>query len=170
MLYTPDHFFDADADEQVAKPNWQDSLTWGDIVTFYFPVKEENGPPSKRRPCLVVDAFVKDDQCYVTLVYGTSTERRGLRNYEVQDYSSDDVTRSGLTRPTRFLCSRRISVSTQHPGFISTKKRGTPVLGHLSGSALNRLATVRARIDADADIGVSLRAERTRKGFYLQRS
>lgn len=171
MLYTPDHFQPAQAVEPTSQAvaDWRNTLSWGDVVSFYFPVKEENGPASKRRPCLVIDAFIKAEQPFVTLAYGTTTERRGLRKYEVHVYDEESIASAGLTRATRFLGSRRITVSTQHPRFIISKRTGSPVLGRLSGSAYNRMNNVRARIHAEANIAAHYREERTRRRFYLQR-
>lgn len=171
MLYTPDQFQSAAVDPAAipATPNWRDTLSWGDVVSFYFPVKEVDGPASKRCPCLVINAFVKAEQRFVTLAYGTSTERRGLRRYEVQVYDAEAISSAGLTRPTRFLGSRRITVSTQHPGFICGKKTDAPVLGRLKGPAFMRMNNIRDRLQKDADAAAHDCTDRTRRQFYLQR-
>lgn len=153
-----------DATETEARPaglqNWRDTLIWGDVLAFRFPHMEgdETYRP-KARPCVVLDVVTIAGQRFVTLGYGTSSHSRANRGYEVWVSTVEALAESGIDRPTRFVCSRRITVSDRHPGFCLAE-RGTPVIGRLAGAERERLNDIRARIFAEADIAAEIRERR----------
>jgi hypothetical protein len=51
-------------------------------------------------------------------------------------------------------------VNLDHHGFIASSAVGTPVIGALTGAALERMNAVRGRIYAEADIVAERHAER----------
>ncbi|QIE54176.1 hypothetical protein G5B40_01175 [Pikeienuella piscinae] len=51
-------------------------------------------------------------------------------------------------------------VSLDHPGIVLWAATGAPVMGRLSGDAVERMNSVRARIHAEADIAAERRSER----------
>lgn len=57
----------------------------GDVVLFRFPVAEDadQAEPPKRRPCLVLDVRRRGTECFIELAYGTSSDGRANRGYEV---------------------------------------------------------------------------------------
>ena len=151
------------ADAEAA--DWRQALTWADIVAFRFPcspAERESGYRPKTRPCVVLDVVGYLGERYVTLAYGTTSDSRANRGYEVKVTRPEALARVGLDRPTRFVGSRRITVSVKHAGFC-LGERGTPVLGRLTGEELDRLNAVRARICAEADIAAERHAERRRR-------
>ena len=136
---------------------WADTLAYGDIVSFRFPVNEEDGVKPKARPCLVLDVEDRDGLTFVTLAYGTSVGGTANRGYEIRVNRAEDIEAAGLDRPTRFVGARRITVSTAHSGFRVNRQLGTAVIGQLSGSAFDRMNRVRARIHAERDIAAHYR-------------
>lgn len=140
--------------------DWRQSLSWGDVVSFRFPRMEgDPGYRPKARPCVVLDTVAVAGKRFVTLGYGTSADTTANRGYEVRVESPAARARCGIRRPTRFVCSRRITVSDRHPGFCRSE-RGTPVVGRLAGPERRRLNAIRARIFAETDIAAELRARR----------
>lgn len=136
---------------------WTATLTWGDIVSFRFPVAEEEGVKPKARPCLVLDVEDRDGLRFATLAYGTSVGGTANRGFEIRVSRPEEAAAAGLDRPTRFVGARRITVSVAHPGFCMHRVLGTPVLGRLTGASVDRMNRVRARIHAERDIAVYFR-------------
>lgn len=149
-------YLPADQFTELAKPvlPWTQTLTHGDIVSFHFPVTEEEGVAPKARPCLVLDVEERDGHRFVTLAYGTSVGGTANRGYEIRVNRPEDATAAGLDRPTRFVGARRITVSAAHPGFCVKRALGTAVIGRLSGVPFDRMNRVRARIHAERDIAI----------------
>jgi len=131
-------------------------LRRGDIVLFRFPIKEDGDLRPKRRPCLVLEKHDIFGATFIELAYGTSAMTRANRGYEINVLKSEDIMASGLKEPTRFVGSRRISISLRNPGLCSgaTVPR---IVGHLATSLNARFNAVRARIKADADIAEDYR-------------
>ena len=140
-----------------AKPIWPDDLRRGDVVRFRFPVAEEDFEKPKLRPCLVLESGELNGRRSVTLAYGTGAPAKGQYGYEVIIKGKDAMRAAGLTKPTRFVCLRRITVSAEHPGFESLC--GTSVVGRLDGPLLQRMDAVRARLWAEHDIASERRHE-----------
>ncbi len=138
--------------------SWISELSWGDIVSFRFPV-DEGGELSKKRPCLVLDIVKIGGQRHAVLAYGTSVRSNANRGYEVR-LGAREAIEAGLHRATRFIGARRLTVRLDHAGFVALGSAGTPVIGRLSGSAFDRMNAVRGRIHAEADIAAEQRAER----------
>ena len=136
----------------------------GDVVLFRFPLAEEDDEPGapKRRPCLVLDTLTKGDERFVEIAYGTSADTRANRGYEVIVKQPAARATAGLSKPTRFVCARRIIVHVNHSGFDGRTK-GPQILGHLDEALLERMNAVRARIQAEADIAAYYREERRRE-------
>ncbi|MBU2960269.1 type II toxin-antitoxin system PemK/MazF family toxin [Citreicella sp. C3M06] len=139
----------------------QTGLQRGDVVLFRFPLSEEDEEPGapKRRPCLVLDTLTKGNERFVEIAYGTSAETRANRGYEVIVKQSTGRLTAGLSKPTRFVCARRIIVHVSHSGFHGRTK-GPHILGRLDAPLLERMNAVRARIQAEADIAAYYREER----------
>jgi len=133
-------------------------LRCGDIVLFRFPVKEDGDLRAKRRPCLVLEKHDIFGATFIELAYGTSAMTRANRGYEIHVRRPEDILASGLKEPTRFVGSRRISVSLCNPG-LSSGATVPRLVGHLATSLNARFNAVRARIKADADIAEDYRNE-----------
>lgn len=138
--------------------DWQKELSWGDIVSFRFPVEDAEAIP-KKRPCLVLDTATVGGKRYALLAYGTTTRSSSNRGYEIR-LGAFDASEAGLHRPTRFVGARRLMVNLDHPGLVTSSAAGTPIIGRLSGAAFDRMNAVRGRIHAEADIAAERRAER----------
>ena len=143
-----------------AKPIWPDDLRRGDVVRFRFPVAEEDGKTPKLRPCLVLETGELNGRRSATLAYGTGAPAKGKYGYEVIVGNKTSMIAAGLTKPTRFVAIRRVTVSTEHSGFEVGRGSGTPVIGRLDAPLLQRMDAVRARLWAEHDIAAERRHER----------
>ena len=141
-------------------PAWADHVTWGDIVSFRFPVlrRAEEPAPCKRRPCLVLDRVEGPEGVKLLLCYGTSVGDARRTGYDI-DITRDEALRAGLRKTTRFIGARRILVSVRNGGFACHPDLGSPVIGMLEGAAFERMNRVRARIFAEADIAEEARRQ-----------
>ena len=141
-----------------------DVLQRGDVVLFRFPLADEDDEPGapKRRPCLVLDTLTRGDERFVEIAYGTSADTRANRGYEIVVKQPDARAAAGLSKPTRFVCARRIIVHAGHGGFDGRTK-GPHVIGRLDESLMERMNAVRARIQAEADIAACYREEQRRE-------
>lgn len=139
-------------------------LQRGDVVLFRFPLAEEDDEPGapKRRPCLVLDTLTKADERFVEIAYGTSADTRANRGYEVIVKQTAARATAGLSKPTRFVCARRIIVHVNHSGFHGRAK-GPHIIGRLDEALLERMNVVRERIQAEADIAAYYREEQRRE-------
>lgn len=149
---------------------WRDHVTWGDIVSFRFPVRlpAEDCAQPKKRPCLVLDRTERAGRTFLTLAYGTSADTPANRGYEVAIFNPGRALAAGLHKPTRFVGSRRLIVPATHNGFVISRDTCSAILGRLAEAELDRLNAVRARIQAEADIAAEHRRER-RGGFLGRR-
>ena len=143
-----------------SEPIWPDHVQRGDVVRFRFPVAEEDGEKPKLRPCLILETGTLNGRRSVTLAYGTSAHPKRNYGYEVIVKDKAAMRAAGLTKPTRFVAIRRITVSTEHPGFEPLC--GTPVIGRLDAPLLQRMVAVRARLWAEHDIAAERDLERRR--------
>ncbi|WP_157937601.1 hypothetical protein [Oceaniglobus roseus] len=91
--------------------------------------------------------------------YGTSADTRANRGYEVIVKQSAARATAGLSKPTWFVCARRIIVHVNHRGFDGRTK-GPHIIGRLDEVLLERMNAVRARIQAEADIAAYYREEK----------
>ena len=142
------------------KSTWAEGMRPGDTVRFRYPVAEEGGAKPKRRPCLVLETGELNGRRSVTLAYGTGAPAKGKYGYEVIVKGRAAMIAAGLTKPTRFVCIRRITVSTEHPGFERARGSETPVIGRLDAPLLHRMNNVRARLWAEHDMAAERRHER----------
>ena len=141
-----------------SEPIWPDHVQSGDVVRFRFPVAEEDGETPKLRPCLVLETGMMNGRRSVTLAYGTGAPAKGKYGYEVIVKGKASMRAAGLTKPTRFVCIRRVTVTTEHRGFEPLCR--TPVIGRLVAPLLQRMDAVRARLWAEHDIAAERRHER----------
>lgn len=135
-------------------------LQRGDVVLFQFPLAEDEGEPGvpKRRPCLVLDTLTSSDERFVEIAYGTSADTRANRGYDVIVKQPAARATAGLSKPTRFVCARRIIVNVNHSGFHG-RTNSPHVIGRLDDALQERMNAVRARIQAEADIAAYYREE-----------
>ena len=147
----------------VRHQDWVTDLQIGQILRFRFPIKEAgDGDRPKARPCLVLNLRQGLGKRFAELAYGTSAYTKSNKGYEVRVSRLEEAVAAGLTHPTRFIGARRLIVALDNPGFV-TGPCGTPLIGQLSGALLERTNTVRARLQADADMAVSVREEHKRE-------
>ncbi|GHE01884.1 hypothetical protein U879_15595 [Defluviimonas sp. 20V17] len=148
---------------QTPATNWRDHLAWGDVVAFRFPHSErDDSYRPKVRPCAVLDVVSFAGRRFATLAYGTTADSKANQDYETRVTRPEALAAIGLDKPTRFVGSRRITVSLNNPGF-SLGECGTPMLGQMIGADRERLNAVRARLFAEADMAAEHHAERRRE-------
>lgn len=150
-------------------PVWQDHVTPGDIVSFRFPLAEDDstGQP-KARPCLILDIEMIGNQRYALIAYGTTSHRRSNVGYEVHVRRRNDYQTAGLDEPTRFVGARRLLVPLTHKSFVIFRATGSAVLGRLAGEPFEAMNAVRGRIHAAQDIAAEHQLRRRRRN-HLQR-
>ena len=150
------------------EPEWRSLIRPGDIVVYRFPVAEgpEASKAPKARPCLVMEIETLGGRPFATIAYGTSARSGANRGYEVPVLRAADHAAAGLHRPTRFVGFRRLLVSLQNGGFVTSAATGSPVIGRLSEGPLRRLDRVRARIQAERDMRVAEVFETTRRRMF----
>ena len=142
---------------------WQDHVSHGDIVSFRFPLaEEESAEAPKARPCLVLDIEEIGSQRYALLAYGTTSRRRSNIGYEIHVRRRAEYLSAGLDEPTRFVGMRRLLVPLSHRGFVLCRATSSPVLGRLDGAPFADMNAVRGRIHAEADIAADRRSRRRR--------
>lgn len=145
--------------------SWQVGLTTGDVVRFRFPVDDPDNPDAKakRRPCLVMGVRWFGGRKFVEIAYGTGAMTRANRGFEIHVKGGRAKAQAGLTCRTRFIGTRAIIVSVNHPGFEPDPETGTPITGHLEAKLVQRLLTVKATRRAHGDTAPSaINAQRLR--------
>lgn len=103
------------------------------------------------------------DRRFAKLAYGTSVNNRANQGYEVRVSRPEGVANAGLDKPTRFACARTILVSLDHSGFEPAEATGIPIIGRLDGALQQRMDSVRARLQAEADMAAVKREERRKE-------
>ncbi len=140
---------------------WRDHVSYGDIVSFRFPLAEEGSARQpKARPCLILDIEMRGDQLYALLAYGTTSRRRSNVGYEIHVRRRADYLSAGLNEPTRFVGARRLLVPLIHSGFATCRAAGSAVIGRLESAPFDAMNAVRGRIHAEADIADDRRSRR----------
>ncbi|MGK7654948.1 hypothetical protein ACSQ76_21925 [Roseovarius sp. B08] len=128
----------------------------GDIVSFRFPYLDEreegvSGPLPNARPCLVAEVDPETESALI--VYGTSRWTRANTGYELR--VNHDLNACGLSRPTRFVFSRRVRVSLCDQRF-ELLAHGMPVTGHLPKLLMARmtwlLSLISSKYDGDEEL------------------
>ena len=150
-------------------PAWRNHVSYGDIVSFRFPLAEDgDGTPPKPRPCLILDIEERGGVRYALLAYGTTSRRRSNTGYEVHVRRRADYLAAGLDEPTRFVGARRLLVPLTSEGFVISRSTGAPVLGRLDGAPFQAMNAVRGRIHAERDIAAERRSHRRRRGGAIR--
>jgi|GEM_PF-3996084 len=126
-------------------------LTIGSIIRWPLPRNPE-------AVALIVDAESIAGWQVLTIAPGVDDHAQPVRPGTLRLSRLDEVRQSGLLRPVRFDLDRRFSVAPSHPALAATQE--LPVVGHLCGSALERLHKQRARMHALRDIAAARREER----------
>ena len=123
-------------------------LQSGDVVLFRFPVSEDGDSPvaPKRRPCLVLNIVHWGPDRFVELAYGTASEGRANRGLEVRVRHPQSLAIAGLSKPTRFVCGRRIIVHICNAGFDGSGGSKPPLIGHLDEALFKRMNAVKAHM------------------------
>lgn len=151
---------------QTAAPpsDWRAHLRPGDVVMFRFPCAEpEPAELPKRRTCLVIDIEDRCGRRHAVIAYGTTSETNANVGDEVRVSAPEEIAHAGIHRPTRFVCSRRITVPLDHSGWDLNPKHPSPVVGRLLPKAMTRLNAIRAKIHARRDVLADRRASRRRE-------
>ncbi|WP_322865928.1 hypothetical protein U5922_006795 [Aquicoccus sp. G2-2] len=144
--------------------DWAANPQRGDVVLFRFPVANSTDQePPKRRPCLVLDVRRRGAECFVELAYGTSSNGRANRGYELIVKQPKSRAHAGLNKSTRFVCARRIFVSVKSKGFDCPDGSTSPLIGCLDEALMEQMNAIRAKIQAEADIAAHYREERRRE-------
>lgn len=142
-------------------PAWGDDLQRGNVVLFRFPCAEEHPVEEpKRRTCLIVEVEDRAGHRFVELAYGTSAETGANTGDEIRVAAPEEIALAGVRRPTRFVCSRRVTVTLDHPGWDTNPAHPSPILGQLAPTATRKLNAIRARIHARRNIIADRRASR----------
>lgn len=123
---------------------WADQVQPGTIVLFRFPERDD-GLAGKRRPCLVLGMRQGPTGLRIALAYGTSAETTANRGFDLRIKSERDCRGAGLTRPSRFVIARRITVPADDPRF-DTGAHGSPIIGNLPGNRMTEFSTLMAGI------------------------
>jgi hypothetical protein len=144
-------------------PAWGNDLRRGDVVLYRFPCAEEHpAEPPKRRTCLVLEVEDRSGRRFVQLAYGTSVESTANRGDEIRVFSPEETALAGVRKPTRFVCSRRIRVALDHPGWDINRAHRSPIIGRLAPTATRKMNAIRTRNHALRDIAADRRASRRR--------
>jgi hypothetical protein len=144
--------------------DWRSSLQRGDVVLFRFPCAEPNPPePPKRRTCLVLEVEERAGRRFAENAYGTTAETAANVGDDIHVSAPEEIEHAGVNRPTRFVCSRRITVPLDHPGWDLNPKHPSPVLGRLLPKGIARMNAIRAKIHALRHIAADRRATRRRE-------
>lgn len=142
--------------------DWAANPQGGDVVLFRFPIADDTDQKDtpKRRPCLVLNVRKRGTECFVELAYGTSSDGRANRGYEVRVKQAKSLSQAGLNKPTRFVCARRIIVNVDNNGFDCPDGGASALIGCLDDALMDRMNAIRARVEAEADIAAHYREER----------
>nr|WP_321462896.1 hypothetical protein [uncultured Cohaesibacter sp.] len=143
--------------------SWPETIQRGDIVAFHFP-SGKSGKPAQLfpRPWLVLDMQTHVGQLYLTLARSHEAGQLPHRFYELVVSQSGQATIAGASGPMVFNCRQQVIVSVRHKGF-ALGQQGSPVIGMVNESELERLNAIRARLQAFADIRAEERTCRLRK-------
>ena len=145
-------------------PAWGDDLKRGDVVLFRFPCAEDHPTEEpKRRTCLVLEVEDRGGRRFAEIAYGTSSETRANVGGDLVVAAPEELAVAGLRKPTRFVCSRRVWVSLDHPGWDINPAHPSPIIGHLAPKATRKMNAIRARLHALRDIAADRRASRRRE-------
>lgn len=147
---------------------WGDDLKRGDVVLFRFPCAEEHPVEApKRRTCLVLEVEDRGGHRFVELAYGTSATSNTNTGDEIHIAAPEERAPAGVRKPTRFVCSRRIWVTLDHPGWDTNPAHPSPIIGYLAPAAARKMNAIRARNHALRDIATDRRASR-RRAFTVE--
>lgn len=125
-------------------PVWADHVQPGTIVLFRFPERDD-GLAGKRRPCLVLGMRQGPTGLRIALAYGTSAETTANRGFDLRIKSERDCRGAGLTRPSRFVIARRITVPADDPCF-DKGAHDSPIIGKLPGNRMTEFSALTAGI------------------------
>lgn len=143
--------------------DWRDQVRTGDVVLFRFPTAEEDDAAVKARPCLVLEVEDRAGRRFVEIAYGTSRKTAANRGAEIRVRQPEARAIAGLVAPTRFVGSRRLTVSVDSDRFDTNGGERSPIIGRLDEVLLERMHAVRARIQAMRDIVADRREQRRRE-------
>ncbi|SPJ26503.1 hypothetical protein [Palleronia abyssalis] len=138
---------------------WQDHVSHGDIVSFSFPLAEEDSTGARKAwPCLVLDIEGIGSQRYALLAYRRTSYGRSHIGYQIHVRGRGEYLSAGLDEPMCFVGARRLFVPLGHSGFDICRTTGSAALT-ARHSAMN---ATRGRIHVKADIAAFRRPRRRR--------
>lgn len=141
--------------------NWQETVSWGDIVAFHYPelhYDKDRQSPNEALPWLVVDEAIYVGTRFLTLARGHAIGKVFGHQEQIRVEHSAAFGAAGLSKPTLYNLRGLVIVSVHHEGFVPNKN-GTPVLGRLVGDELDQLQSLRARIHAVNSMRAEERAD-----------
>ncbi|WP_373237571.1 hypothetical protein [Cohaesibacter celericrescens] len=150
-----------DANSLTLQParDWRNSLHWGDVVSFRFPMPHKGpGLPLKAKPCVIIDVVTITGECFVTLACGTDMRSEPEGRYNTHVVQPSALILAGFTCPTCFDCSQHITVSVKNVGF-DLNVHDTPVIGLLTGPERQRFDDVRLKVKAEIYTATSYLAD-----------
>ncbi|SLN64672.1 hypothetical protein ROG8370_03004 [Roseovarius gaetbuli] len=102
-------------------------------------------------------------QKFVEIAYGAGARTGSNRSFEICVKGGRAKAQAGLRCYTRFIGTRAIIVSIEHPGFEPDPETEPPVTGHLDARLMQRLMSVKATRRAHGDTAHSvIRAQHLR--------
>ena len=136
--------------ESISMPPWQETLTYGHIVSFCMPHEKAGHERPKDRPCLVLNVFRRQTgPDLALLVYGTGEYSKFLSSSGATLLVDRkiDIAKASLRKPTLFAARRRILVPLDDPRFCC--KDGSPIIGRLPRRFRDRLIQLKRRLMRD---------------------
>ncbi|TLP45431.1 hypothetical protein FDK21_11755 [Cohaesibacter sp. CAU 1516] len=143
------------------KRRWQGSVRPGDIVMYRFPLPAFDGEPARPSfpcPCVIHDVTAHSGIHLITLICGTTGLKEQGPNL-ILVASPQALILAGLTTPTRFDGSIRLTVSSHNQGFEAAAN-GSPIIGRLAGIERDKFRNMRSRIQAGIDAAAQAQAMR----------
>ena len=117
-----------------------------DIVWCRFPTAEMPSKPGPYpRPALVRSVFLNPDhtKAMVEVTYGTSNTKSDERPFDLILANAAEMAMMGLPQATRFDLDRTLRLPWAREFFEPRRDRPTPVIGHLTHSAIAQLEALK---------------------------
>lgn len=130
--------------------NRNTDLLPGDVVAFRFPHAHSATPGASEIgvvPCLVLGILDNEPDRLVELIGGLPLSAKIGTNFDIVVRSSRARAAAGIGSAMKFASSRRVIVSSRHPGFVRDPVTGSPGLGRLDPAGLGQLRRLTSGLD-----------------------